>query len=170
MFYWETDPDLTKYKQSHPVAFTHCIWMQRGMRQAIAVSLLETCLFISSVFTLYLRMMWFLGLYSVSQRERNTDRMGMSKFRTRITFPTDPSDFVTALYCGHNVVFMLFWLWQRPEFLFLFFLFLYFPTVGKLGSPQRDGEDRGEHVSVKWNAPYLLWEVPPLCGLLLKEK
>lgn len=122
--------------------------MQRGMRQAIAVSLLETCLFISSVFTLYLRMMWFLRLYSVSQRERNTDRMEMSKFKTRITFPTDPSDFVTSFIlrsqCSFHVVLTL--AKARVPF---FFLFIISPRLASSAAPS--GTVRIEVNMSVWN-------------------
>lgn len=123
--------------------------MQRGMRQAIAVSLLETCLFISSVFTLYLRMMWFLGLYSVSQRERNTDRMGMSKFKTRITFPTDPSDFVTGFIlrsqCSFHVVLTL----AKASSFFCFFFFFISPRLASSAAPS--GTVRIEVNMSVWN-------------------
>lgn len=52
----------------------------------------------SLVFTLEVKMMLYLALYTISpsERGRTGDKMVMSRFTTRITFSTDQSDFVSS--------------------------------------------------------------------------
>jgi len=131
--------------------FTSSIKIHRGMTEFYSFYCIETfvCLY-------------FLLFCSTIER----DRKGILNYNNINTFPNDRSKQFCSELCSvvTNVVFTLFWLWQKLDLLF------HFPIADNPGNPQWDGEERGECVSVKWNALYLPREVPALCGQPLKEK
>lgn len=89
------------------------------------------------------------AIFYFSKRERNTDRMGMSKFKTRITFPTDPSDFVTSFIlrsqCSFHVVLTL----AKARVLFFSFFSFISPRLASSAAPS--GTVRIEVNMSVWN-------------------
>lgn len=99
-------PQLDQMQTKPTTAFTRCIWIQRRMeRELLQFHHSKRQYSTSLAFTLEVKMMLYLALYTISQSERGrtADKMVMSRFTTRITFSTDQSDFVSSFVLRSQV-------------------------------------------------------------------